>query len=197
MNFWNWLLSLFGVDFGYIAPTPNSTGWIIGPVINGVNSSHNMPLSPNPEGTGWGFDFPSSDGVHYVTKAQTGALHGTISAKFTISGTGTLVPSPGGGTSAPKARLYIQRAGDDWSTVGYRWWSAPSTLEVGQHTLSIPLTFSNWTSIYGTTGVTEADFNATLQNPANVGITFGADFAGHGLYSNGPVHFSMNSYTIG
>lgn len=192
------------VGLGSNGPAPVSptismlaNAWYFGPIINGKNSSPNCPANPMQEGAGWGFDFPQADGAHYLCDAVNMALGGTMTAKFTISGTGKLLVPPNGGTSAPKARLYFQKAGDDWFSNGFRFWSTPSTLEDGDHELVIPLDFAHWSGVRGNTYETQATFDAARANVVNVGITFGADFAGHGLYASGPVHFSMKSFTVG
>lgn len=152
-------------------------------------------------GTGFWFDFPGSDGVHYVTKSATKGS-GTITATFTITGTGKIV-SEGGGT--PQVRLYFQRRGDDMmatkgTTEFYRWWSVQTCLlKNGTFTLSVPLTSGKWQSVYGITGDKAVkQFNDAWNNAQVAGMTFGDQYgAGHGVHAaSGSLKFTMTSFTI-
>src|SRR6476661_3645183 len=52
--------------------------WIIGPIIDGQNYSHNMPLLPAQDGAGWSFDFPAMDGVDYVATPYGGGAAAVV-----------------------------------------------------------------------------------------------------------------------
>jgi len=71
-----------------------------------------------------------------LTVQSSGAA--TITATFTITGSGTIV-SEGGGT--PQLRLYFQRKGDTMSGTGdyewYRWWSNPNAVRLTPEILKL------------------------------------------------------------
>lgn len=64
----------------------NPSLWTIGPIINGVNYSHGMPLHPSTDGAGWSFDFPQSGGsVHYISTAIKQSLAGKSTVRMTFN----------------------------------------------------------------------------------------------------------------
>lgn len=153
------------------------------------------------------FDFPVAPGhVDYLIKAAPPlALNKTISAQFTIAGEGKIVPGPNSGNPPAKVRLFFQRAGDDFSGTGpaefYRWWSVnfiDLSAGAGDYTLSEVLSPDRWTSVFGKSGAgNEAAFADCINNAANVGVTFGADFAGHGdAVEDGPMRFTFTAFGV-
>lgn len=169
-------------------PAPESGGiWTIGPIINGKNYSVGMPETIVDT-----FDFPTCSNpispqgpsVHYVTKPAEGPLSGSMSVTLEITGDAEFTATEG---SQPRARLYFQRRGDNWTARSpydaYRWYS-PFTVSIpmtpGVHTLSVPLTRDRWGSVMGTP--TEAEFEAAKRDAAVVGFVFGGTGgAGHGV----------------
>jgi hypothetical protein len=172
--------------------------------------------------TGCWFNFPSQDGVHYVTKnlggmngSPSGAVNASrnsvqnaagptqaISATFTISGAGKFTAA-GGGT--PQVRLYFQRKGDNMSAIGdyqyYRWWSVMSvplseTSVDGTHTVTVPLAPKNWQSVYGVNGAKAVEkFDAAKDDMAVAGLTFGDQYGfGHGVWGSGK--FTLTDWRI-
>src|SRR5215470_14531329 len=69
--------------------------WQIGPVIEGKSYSPGMPSRPTAAGSGWSFNFPAQDGVHYVTTPLSAPLmgRGEVKVRFSITGPGRLVPT--------------------------------------------------------------------------------------------------------
>ncbi len=153
-------------------------------------------MAPLPDGSFY-FDFPATDGVHYVTKAASPiALGQTITLQFAIIGDGKLIPTDGDPTA--RVRVMIQKRGDDLATPDARWWSAPLELKApGEYTLTAPLVFEQWTTIGGglpTFGA--AGFAACIADIGNIGFTFGGWSAGHGVYAVGPSRFVLKSFTV-
>lgn len=172
----------------------------LGPLVRNKNYSVGMPLQPNTV-DGWSFEFPMLPGaVHYITTfARPLELGKSITITFEIRGAGQLLavqpqPKPG------LLRLHIQRAGDNWSGKGdfqhFRFWSKPIKLLPGTHTLTVPLEFSKWTGVYGRKNA--AQFGKTVSNAMAVGFSFGASFAGHGVYrtSSKPVRFILKNFAV-
>jgi len=101
-------------------------------------------------------------------------------------------------------RFFIQRAHDNFSTDGYRWWSNPVSLIIapGAGTISVAIDPSQWSGLYGERADQDATtlswWNAALSNIANIGMTFGGGcFFGHGVYTAGAdATFTMLSFTI-
>ena len=85
--------------------------------------------------------------------------------------------------------LYLQRKGDDWqatsTTEWYRWWANVFVpLQQGVFEYTVPLTWDQWFDVYGRSD--QSQFQATLANLANAGLTFGGGFyRGHGVNVSG------------
>jgi hypothetical protein len=140
----------------------NPSLWIIGPIINGTNYSHGMPLHPSTDGAGWSFDFPEGDGsVHYISTAIKQSLAGksTVQMTFNIVGDATTIFKATEGTASAKVRVFLQRPADD-----------------------APLIGSAWSSVYGKQGDADAaaaaGFMTTIGAVENIGLTFGGTYAG-------------------
>ena len=177
--------------------------WIIGPIIDGQNYSHNMPLQPAQDGAGWSFDFPAMDGVHYVTTSYGG---GALSASkirmtFTIAADPSVQFMATQGDTSARVRLYFQRSGDDWRTETYRWWSNEFIeLRPGSYTLEVPMTPDHWFDVHGHQArepAVTAGFNAAKGSVMAVGMTFGGMFAGHGVYTDGGhARFTLQEFAV-
>jgi hypothetical protein len=188
------LLAAFGAPESLGNPMDPLT-WTIGPIINGRNYSHGMPLRPtaNPGG-GWYFDFPQADGVHYVTRAPTEVGRHSVRMVFEIQGDATFKEVAGDGPGL--VRLYIQRRGDNWSwdRASYRFWSRPLELKPGKHEMVYVFAPELWTNVGGQTDA--AGLQAALADLENVGFTFGGKFAGHGVYAVGSARFVLTEYAL-
>src|SRR5215470_1235261 len=91
------LVASQGPSASSVAISLDPARWQIGPIIRGKNYSPGMPSQPTAADGGWSFNFPTQDGVHYVTTSLSGPLlgRGEIKARFSIVGPGRLVPTQG------------------------------------------------------------------------------------------------------
>lgn len=181
-----------------VAPVPPpSSGWTF-------QYSLGMPaqMTQASDGT-YFFDFPSSDGVHYVVEAapslQLGQL---VTMSFNVSGSGTVVPVQG--TLPAEVSLYMQRKGDNLSGAGqyqqYRYFHSSAQLTNGDGSLSCTLTPDQWSDVFGENGTLhQTEFQDCVANAAVIGFVFGdpgAGATGHGAYSNGGNRFTLKSFTV-
>lgn len=187
---WNWMQSLFG-NKASSNVIPAAPGW-------NITWSSNVPpqMTAAPDGSFY-FDFPQSDGVHYVTKpAAPLALGQTITMHFAIVGDGHLIATDGGVPA--HVRIMIQQRGDNMVSPDARWWSAPIELKApGEYVLTAPVVFDKWITIGGglpTAGAT--GFANCVAGIGNIGFTFGGWSAGHGVYAQGASRFILKSFTI-
>lgn len=172
-----------------------------------ISWSPGMPTHPASSGGSWSFDFPVSDGVHYVMVPYTASKpHKTLTITFRvtpISGNPKFVSvnqCPGGMPAG--FRPMLERQGDALlaSQEFYRWWSAFGYFNLvadGQvHTITVPLTPNRWTSVFGKTSTTE--FATSMDNLMGVGMTFGGGCAyGHGVWvTGGKARFELINYQI-
>ena len=173
-----------------------------------------MPSSPSVSDVGWQFEFPTQNGVHYLTTSQHPASASTsISASIEVATIGTPFfeyhTEASNTCDAPASvRLFVQRRGDNMSGDGayefYRWWSrsAAYVLSTGSIVLVGDLTDpSQWTSVFGKSGDTnEPSFRAALADLGDVGFTFGGGcFYGHGVYvtpNTGGAIFKAKDFVI-
>ena len=97
-----------------IAPKPGTNGWT-------QTYGKNFTLKAYGE-HGFTFEFPKTDGVHYITK-ESGALKigQTITVAYSVSGSGFATVQKNIGK--PCWRLMIQKSNDMWSQFG-RYWSS-------------------------------------------------------------------------
>jgi len=177
---------------------PKWSGWTIGPIINGKNySSVDNPYINN------SFNFPiceNSGSVKYITKPYTNALNKEIELVFNIEGNvDKIIPVTDG--KPARISLYFQRQGDDWQakngTEYYRWWSIqPVVLQAGVNKITLPLKLENWTSVINRDKATEQDFKDAIENPLNIGFSFGGvGSAGHGVcLESGEAVFTIIDY---
>ena len=165
--------------------------------------SPNMPAHPTTSGTGWYFDFPSSDGVHYLlVPYRASKPHQTLTITYRVSGTGKFVGADTGCNRAPNFRPMLERNGDMMGATQefYRWWSnpdfAPLVADGQVHTLTVPLVSARWSDVYGKFNATE--FSASLKDLMAVGVTFGSGCtAGHGAWTTGgKARFELLNFQI-
>ena len=180
----------------------NPAYWTIGPVINGVNSSHNVPLHPTAEAGGWVFNFPVGvDGVHYVTTNYAGSIghFSNLHIKYSITGGGKFVANDG--CSPSLIRPYFQEAGDDWSGAGvfegYRWWGNGKATQLADGTFTIDISLTDvtqWGDVFAHQD--PSWFNMAKGNVGNIGFTFGACSGGHGVYATSPTQFHLLEFSL-
>ena len=162
--------------------------------------SPNMPAHLTSTATGWYFDFPSSDGVHYVRVPYHAAKsHQTLTITYRVTGTGKFIsvdaPCRGAGFSP-----VLERAGDTMSAAQewYRFWGKQILLVAdGQiHTAVYRLDDSTaWTGVFGKSNGSE--LSTTEKNLMAVGLTYGGCFAGHGVYvEGGKIRFELLGFAI-
>ena len=193
-------------------PTPPPANvcdaWQIGPIIDGKNYSHNVPLHPALASDGCAFTFPPTDGIHYVTRAS-GSLAGKTAIilryRVDMASGAKLVPSSDPSAPSIGPVMYIQRSGDNWSGNGkyetYRWWAtfdAPVPITPGEHALTIPLS-GRWTAVETSNSASSPQaFRDAMANAGRVGFTFGGGTGyGHGVYAfGGTVRFTILSFEI-
>jgi hypothetical protein len=174
-----------------------------------IQYSPSMPSNPAPYPiNGWTFDFPKAGSVHYITTNYKQSFsHKKISITFKIVTTNNPGYVPIGGTDLAQMHLYFQREGDNLSGIGeyafYRWWSNPDKYMLGAQdnqlvTLSVPLDPARWSSVYGGIGTKSISaFNDAWKYVANIGITFGGTFFGHGVYiTKGSAKFILVDFKI-
>lgn len=152
--------------------------------------SHNVPSSPRQSSSGgWEFDFPGSDGVHYLVTPVSGRMPGAVAASMRVEkGTGAIFreSDPCTDPHVAAVRLYFQRRGDDLTTgkQDWRWWSVDRyLLDDPAGELVVPVVAEKWHQVFGNKGDTRVnEFTAAASDVQVVGLTFGGCFAGHGVY---------------
>ena len=161
---------------------------------------------PSPVGTGFTFQFPDSDGVHYVTRSGMRLRKQvTISGSVAIKGTPVFERRDTCSGKA-EARVYLQRRGDNWTAQGdyqyYRWWyRKPVEIKSGSFWLVAPLDDkANWSSVYGKTAAdAPGQLRAALNDMGRIGLTFGGGCSyGHGVWvkpGTGSATFTVHSFT--
>ncbi len=169
-----------------------------------ISYSPGMPKNPTGAGSGWYFDFPSTDGVHMIMVPYNAHKpHNNLTMTYQVkplSGTPKFISADPGSGGPASFRPTLERVGDQLlaSQEFYRWWSTPVVLDADGsiHTAVWPLTFDKWTGVFGKSNATE--FATTWNgNLMAVGISFGGDFAAHGVYvSGGKAQFELIDYAI-
>ena len=149
------------------------------------------PSHPTASQTGWQFDIPTAPGsVHYVEvpfTATKGLAGKTFSVTFRmVSNKPVYNANVEPGESGPATfHLFFEHLNDNFTNQYYRWWCDSVGYTLGTQdnqtvTLSCPLTYTSWLSVYGLRD--EAKFADTLKHIGWVGVTFGsADMLGHGV----------------
>ncbi len=179
-----------GSKAGKPKTTGPTSGWLIGPNIDNENRSVNMPARPTLQGAGWFIELvtPASN-VHAVLNYQPPPLVGAtaVHMRYAVTG-GGFVSSDGGDA---RVSLCIQRKGDDWTGEGkyqqYRLYSqSRPLLGAGDG----HLVASVWTDVKGKV-VSQAVVDAVLADLSNLAVTFGGDFAAHGVFATEPSRFTL------
>jgi hypothetical protein len=150
-----------------------------------------MPSHPAASQPGWQFDMPAAPGsVHYVvvpfnaTEDLTGK---TLTITFRMVSKEPLYNAnvETGESGPPSFHLFLEHQNDDFTNQYYRWWCGEGGYTLGTQdneaiTLSCPLTYTSWSSVYGK--VDQTQFTGTLKNLGGVGVTFGGSGGwGHGV----------------
>jgi hypothetical protein len=168
--------------------------------------SPNMPHNPSAHPQGWSFKFPKVDGVHHVVyPGSRGQLGQKVWASFQVErapGASFKETDPCGSHNA-KARLFFQRAFDDFSGAGdkefYRWFSiATYSLPEGTSSgMSVMVQPDQWVSVMGKNGsLNPNEFWAASNDIGTVGFAFGGCFAAHGAYEEtGESQFVATSFS--
>jgi hypothetical protein len=153
----------------------------------------------------WQFDFPTSDGVHYLmTFFAPKTVPTKITLVYKIVGDGVFTFNPNGCNAPAQVRLMIERSDDDMINEFGRWWAYPTTprtfpLAIGTATITVPMTPDNWSSVYGKKGTqAPAQFSDAIKHIGSVGMTFGGGcYAGHGVWiKSGHARFEFLDYKI-
>jgi hypothetical protein len=176
--------------------------------------SKQMPVHPSESDVGWYFDFPRVPGsVHYVTTSVAISASDFVKAEMEVrAASGTVFDHrtelSNTGDFPAHARFFLQRRGDNMTGRGamryYRWWANPQAfkLENGAMTLTVPLSPSEWSSVYGEKGdsspAATKGFQDALADLSAVGLTFGGgNFFGHGVrVSAGAARFYLRSFEV-
>ena len=161
----------------------STTGWSIGPIMDGKNYSDSGSIDGNTITLGE---------VHYVTRKPDGPLSGTMSLSFHLD-----APLKGAKCGNGTASLFFQAASDDWNSDGARWWASTVTLDhAGDYTLTAPLVEGPWTSVLTMTSTSDPIYFTTAkQNVGQVGFTLGnCEGLGHGAV--GPAHLTITDWYV-
>lgn len=181
---------------------PNDWTFLYSPSM----ADHPEPSGPN----NYHFDFPIYNGslpckndqacpsVHYLITNSPTLSKGSmliVAGRIEITGQPQFhfeTQPENTGTAPASVRLFIQRKNDNLSSDFYRWWSNPrhKVLQEGLIRFRVPLTPSNWSSVFGHKGdanqATINGFTDCLTDTAHIGFTFGGgDFFGHGVNVRG------------
>lgn len=182
--------------------------WTIGPIINGVSKSVNVPEHPTETPDGPAFSIPVNGSVHYVTMPTSSLSQATrivLRYRVNLAPEAALHPVTEPTTGPALITLYFQRRGDNWSGAGayetYRWWAtfATQTLEPGEHTLEASLVDAPWTAIQTSNATTSPEqFNAAKRNAQSVGFTLGGGSGyGHGVAATvSPAVFTILEFKV-
>ena len=188
-------------------PTPNrppaaSSGWEIGPIIDGRNYSPGaVALSAD------SFTIPPAPGHLNALTRATGPLsiRNTIRLRYRIDlAEGAAIEPPCCPGSPASLALFIQRRGDNWSARAqyetFRWYSTShfiSPLEAGEHELIVPLS-GRWTAVLTSASDTSpAAFREALANAARIGIVFGGGTGwAHGASATGEARFTILEWSV-
>lgn len=215
--------ALFAQSLSLNSHSWNVTGWKVRAADLSQAGSSNIRLSNAVDGS-LVFDFPVDSGrstfqtVNYLYTKYTAPLGSQLTYALAITSTGAPVfqwKTEAGNNCdsaiqfcAPAAaRPYFESSYKGTCASGQisvwcnRWWSANSyyVLTPGLVTLVILLDPAQWSTVNGSTGVQEiAAWNYALQNPTQIGITFGGGyFFGHGVYvTGGTAQFQLQQLSV-
>jgi len=155
-------------------------------------------------GGGWQFDFPAQDGVHYLTTPLTVNLLIRQAIKVTTQIIGSdpvFMWHPDSCFGSPaKARIMVERQGDDLRSSSGRWWAdIPITLEVGEMTVIAPIKPEHWSNVNGVFGTEDlVGFTDAMEHSGFIGLTYGGGcFFGHGAWlSSGTARMIIKSFSL-
>lgn len=193
---------------GTFVDAMDPTNWQIGPIMDGVNYSVNMPLNPSKHPEGWVIEFPHPDAVagsvHYVTM-PVGSLAGKtkVSMTYRVETDDGVIIYPTNFPGSPSIiTLYFQRNNLGWSVdfENWRWYATFSSkmpIVAGTNTLDAGFD-QNWTAVLTSSRDKNLDaFNTSLADAGRIGFVLGGgDGYGHGVYSTGPARIIVTSFTI-
>jgi len=185
------IIAFFRRLFGLKEDAPPVPGGLSAPTA-GVWTFQGSPGMPVTIGDT--FDFPATDGVHYLVKPR-GPLAGAISVTYKIETTGapvfdyrTNIGNTCGDGFPGTVTLYFQM-GNDWTSEFGRWFATARAQELqeGAHTVEVPMDPALWVSVYGKRGSDfPTEFNSAAGTGGSIGMVFGGGcFAGHGVFVTG------------
>lgn len=215
--------TLFAQNLSLNARGWNITGWKVRAADLSNFGNSGIRLSNAVDGA-LVFDFPVDTGtstfstVNYLYTKYTAPLGSQLTYAFAVTATGNPVfqwRTEVGNNCDPAvqfcnpaiARPYFESSFKGTCASGQsgvwcnRWWSANSyyVLAPGSVTLVIPLDPAQWSTVNGSTGAQEsAAWNYALQNPTQIGLTFGGGyFFGHGVYvTGGTAQFQLQKLSV-
>jgi len=176
-------------------PPPRTTGWEIGPVMDGQNFSKNCPTT---------FTDTFTIGPcepHYVTRA-TGPLTGKtqVSLRFKLEGDKLHGASPECSKGPATLDLHFSAnvLGEQWE-VG-RWWASfaqVSNLSPGEYSVTAPFS-GRWTAVVTSNAHDSPEaFKTALAKADRIGFTFGdCTGRGHGVASHGQTRFTLLEWAV-
>ena len=144
--------------------------------------SHNVPprMIEEQGGDAHYFNFPNSDGVHYIIQQAPAVRAGqTVTLRFAIVGEGKLVPTEG--EPPARIRLFLQQRGDQMTAAEeFKWWwsvAGGGRVRVNGGARADSMVLGIWQE-----RGSDAAFRATIADLEHVGFTFGGMFADHGVH---------------
>ena len=164
--------------------------------------SKNMPAHPSVNSAGgWQFELKDNNEVHYVLEKASDKVRNAMSDNGSHLAVIMKVDCPQGcefkatqGSTPAAVTVMIRKQNDDALTAANgRFWCGGSRiiLAPGTYSVTCPLDRSAWTNVDGQKPSSE-EWNNTLKNLGEVGVTFGGTFYGHGVrMSSGSAVISM------
>ena len=193
------------------APSGNhadSSGWVIGPLIQGRNYSRGMPLRPTPRRAGgWQVELPRPPASLHAVTFRHGSLTGKsrIVMRYRIEADPGVRILPRTSPGSPSIiTLFFQRGGDNWSGRGpfeaYRWYAtfaSQSPITPGERVMVAPLS-GNWTAVERSSARSNpAAFRAAVVGADQVGFVLGGgDGFGHGIFATGRARLIVTSFRV-
>lgn len=182
----------------------NASAWTIGPIVYGKNKSVGTPLHPSVEPDGFSVPIGTDQEPHYVT-FNHGSLRGKIIIRMVYrveADDGTIIYGKGCDVTSPSGiTLYFQRAKDDWSTDGDRWWATFATkpMSGGSDSTEILASLDGaWTSVMTETAATaQSHFIRAKDEAKDIGFTIGnCEGFGHGARATAPAKIVVTKFDV-
>ena len=171
-----------------VTPKPETNGWT-------QTYGHNFTLTQ--KGNGFTFDFPKTDGVHYITKPSNPLKIGqTITVTYSMSGSGFATVQKN--TGKPCWRVMFTKVLDPYATNPGRYWSTDyvALTTTKTKTFSVKIDPALWTDVYGAKGSEHLDEFKTALTGGHIGLTFGGTTGGYGHGVTGNGTFTLTSMEV-